>query len=80
MKQKIGIVINNRMKKTILVKTKYRYLHPIFSKIIIKTKKYMVHENQNICKIGDKIIFQQCRPISKTKCWKFLSLIKKSTF
>nr|YP_009695308.1 30S ribosomal protein S17 [Nitzschia alba]QEI59597.1 30S ribosomal protein S17 [Nitzschia alba] len=79
-KQHVGIVISNKMYKTILVKTKSRYLHSKYPKIIVKTKKYLVHIDKNQCNIGDKIIFQQCRPISKKKNWKFVGIIKTSKF
>ena len=78
-KQQNGIVISNKMEKTIVIKVENRYPHPIYSKTLIKTKKYLVHDEQNECNIGDQVLVQQCRPLSKRKCWKLLKVVSKSS-
>ena len=78
-KQKIGIVISNKMQKTIVVKIENRYQHPIYSKILIKTKKYVVHDEEETCNIGDKVLVQECRPLSKRKRWKLVEILSKSS-
>ena len=78
-KQKIGIVISNKMQKTIVVKIENRYPHPIYSKTLIKTKKYAVHDAEETCNIGDKVLVQECRPLSKRKHWKLIKIISKSS-
>ena len=78
-KQQIGIVISNKMEKTIVVKIENRYPHPIYSKILIKTKKYLAHDEYETCNIGDQVLVQECRPLSKRKCWKLVKILSKSS-
>lgn len=78
-KQEMGIVINNKMQKTIVVKIENRYRHPIYSKTLIKTKKYLAHDEFEQCNIGDQVLVQECRPLSKRKCWKLVKIISKSS-
>lgn len=78
-KQKIGIVISNKMQKTIVVKIENRYSHPIYSKTIVKTKKYLAHDELETCKIGDQVLVEECRPLSKKKRWKLIKIISKSS-
>ena len=78
LKQQIGIVVSNKMQKTIVVKIENRYSHPIYSKILIKTKKYLAHDEFEKCKIGDQVLLEECRPFSKKKRWKLMKIISKS--
>ena len=65
LKEKIGIVVSNKMQKTIVVKIESRFSHAIYSKIIVKTKKYLVHDENNECNIGDQVLIIENRPLSK---------------
>jgi len=76
-KQQIGTVISNKMKKTIVVKVENRYQHTIYSKTLIKTKKYLAHDELEECNIGDQVLLQECRPLSKKKCWKLIKVLSK---
>ena len=78
-KQKIGIVISNKMAKTIVVKIENRYPHPIYSKTLTKTKKYVAHDELQECNIGDQVLVEECRPLSKRKRWKLLKILSKSS-
>jgi small subunit ribosomal protein S17 len=78
-KQQIGIVISNKMQKTIVVKVENRYSHPIYSKTVIQTKKYLAHDAFEECNIGDQVIVEECRPLSKKKRWKLIQIISKSS-
>lgn len=78
-KEKIGIVVSNKMQKTVVVKVESRFPHPIYSKTIIKTKKYLVHDETENCDIGDQVIVSQCRPLSKRKHWTLNKVISKSS-
>jgi small subunit ribosomal protein S17 len=78
-KQKVGIVISNKMQKTIVVKIENRYPHPIYSKILVKTKKYLAHDELEECKIGDQVLVEECRPLSKRKRWKLIKILSKSS-
>ena len=78
-KQRIGIVVSNKMQKTIVVKIENRYPHPIYVKTLVKTKKYLAHDEQEICCIGDQVLLEECRPLSKRKRWKLIKVISKSS-
>ena len=78
-KQEVGIVISNKMQKTIVVQIVDRYSHPIYSKILSKTKKYLAHDELETCNIGDQVLVEECRPLSKRKRWKLLKVLSKSS-
>lgn len=78
-KQQIGIVVSNKMQKTIVVQVENRYPHPIYSKTLIKTKKYLAHDEREECQIGDQVLVEECRPLSKKKCWKLIKILSKSS-
>ena len=75
--QKKGIVISTKMQKTIVIKVENQYSHKLYSKIINKTKKYLVHDELEQCLIGDYVLIEQCRPISKKKHWKLINIFSK---
>jgi small subunit ribosomal protein S17 len=78
-KEKVGIVISNKMQKTVVVKVESRYSHPIYSKTMIKTKKYLAHDEMSQCNIGDKVLVTECRPLSKKKRWSIAKIISRSS-
>ena len=78
-KEKIGIIVSNKMQKTVVVKVESRYPHPIYSKTLIKTKKYLAHDKLEECNIGDQVLVQECRPLSKRKRWIVTKILSKSS-
>ena len=64
-----GVVVSDKMDKTIVVKVERRVQHPIYKKFIRRSKKYAAHDEANLCKIGDSVRIEECRPISKRKTW-----------
>ena len=78
-KEKVGIVVSNKMEKTIVVKVESRFSHPIYLKTIVKTKKYLAHDELETCNIGDQVLVQECRPLSKRKRWKLVEILSKSS-
>jgi small subunit ribosomal protein S17 len=78
-KQQIGIVTSNKMLKTIVVQIENRYSHPMYSKTMTKTKKYLAHDELEQCNIGDQVLVQECRPLSKKKRWKFIKILSKAS-
>ena len=78
-KEKIGVVISNKMQKTVVVKIESRYSHPIYSKTMIKTRKYFAHDEMSECNIGDQVLVRECRPLSKKKRWSVSKIILKSS-
>ena len=78
-KEKVGLVISNKMNKTIVIKVENRYSHPMYSKIMVKSKKYLVHDEMETCQIGDQVLINECRPLSKRKRWKLVKILSKSS-
>ena len=78
-KEKVGIVVSNKMQKTVVVKVESRFPHPIYSKTMRKTSKYLAHDEMSECNIGDQVLVQECRPLSKKKRWSVTKIISKSS-
>ena len=76
-KEKVGIVVSNKMSKTATVAVKTKVSHKKYHKILARTKKYKVHDEYNSCQIGDIVKIQETRPLSKTKCWTLITKIGK---
>lgn len=64
-----GVVVSDKMDKTVVVKVERRVRHPLYGKIVTLSKKYKAHDEANICKDGDKVQIQESRPLSKDKRW-----------
>ena len=77
-KERVGLVVSDKMDKTVVVAIKKRVKHPLYKKIVNKTKKYVAHDENNMCGIGDKVLIQETRPLSKTKCWRVVEIIEKA--
>lgn len=77
-KERVGVVISNKMDKTITVAAKYKERHPIYGKFVTKTKKYHAHDEKNECGIGDTVRIMETRPISKDKRWRVVEIIEKA--
>ncbi|MCS7052603.1 MAG: 30S ribosomal protein S17 [Ignavibacterium sp.] len=77
-KVRIGIVVSNKMKKTITVAIERRVAHPIYKKYFKKTTKLMAHDEQQICGIGDKVKIMETRPLSKRKRWRLVEIVEKA--
>ena len=78
-KEKIGIVVSNKMDKTVVVRVESRFPHPIYAKTMVKTKKYLAHDEMEQCNIGDEVLVQETRPVSKRKRWKLIEILSKSS-
>ena len=78
-KQQIGVVVSNKIQKTIVVKVENRYSHPIYSKTLVKSNKYLAHDELDECNIGDQVLVEECRPLSKKKRWKLIQVISRSS-
>ena len=78
-KEKIGIVVSNKMDKTVVVRVESRFPHPIYSKTMVKTKKYLAHDEMEQCNIGDEVLVQETRPLSKRKRWILTKILSKSS-
>ena len=72
-----GVVVSNKMDKTVVVKVERRFSHPVFKKVVKTTKKHKVHDEKNECLEGDFIRIQETRPLSKEKRWRLLGIISR---
>lgn len=75
-KEKIGVVVSNKMNKTVVVAVEDRSAHPKYGKIVVRTKRYKAHDEENKCKEGDRVKIQETRPLSKTKCWRVATILQ----
>ena len=64
-----GVVVGDKMDKTVVVKVERRVMHPLYKKFMRRSKKYAAHDADNACKVGDVVRIRECRPLSKRKCW-----------
>ena len=77
-KERIGLVLSNKMDKTITVAVPFMEKHPIYGKIIKKTKKFTAHDEKNECNIGDTVRIMETRPLSKMKRWRLVEIIERA--
>jgi small subunit ribosomal protein S17 len=77
-KAQIGVVVSDKMDKTVVVKIDRLVKHPVYNKYIKRSAKYKAHDNDNICKTGDRVLIEETRPIIKDKRWKVRQIIDKS--
>jgi small subunit ribosomal protein S17 len=68
-----GVVVSDKMDKTVVVRVERRVMHPIYKKFIKRSKKYHAHDENNLCKTGDVVRIRETRPLSKTKTWEVLA-------
>lgn len=73
-----GVVVGNRMDKTVVVSQKRRVPHPLYKRYITLTKKYHVHDENNQCAPGDRVQIMETRPLSKTKRWRLVKILEKA--
>ena len=77
-KSRVGIVVSDKMGKTVVVAIKDNVVHPMYGKIIKRTLKVHAHDENNQCGIGDKVSIMETRPLSKTKRWRVVTIIEKA--
>jgi small subunit ribosomal protein S17 len=77
-KVRIGVVVSDKMDKTIVVAEKRKVKHPIYGKFVNKTTKYYVHDESNTCNIGDTVRIMETRPLSKNKRWRLVEIIERA--
>jgi small subunit ribosomal protein S17 len=77
-KERIGVVVSNKMEKSIVVSIKRKVKHPIYGKFVNKTKKLMAHDEENSCNVGDKVRISETRPLSKNKSWRLVEIIERA--
>ena len=76
-KTRIGVVVSNKMDKTITVSTEDFVRHSLYGKAVKRTKKFKAHDEENICSIGDTVKIMETRPLSKDKRWRLVEIVEK---
>jgi small subunit ribosomal protein S17 len=73
-----GLVVSDKMNKTIVVEVEDRVKHPLYGKVLRRTSKLKVHDEQNACGIGDRVMIMETRPLSATKRWRLVEILEKA--
>ena len=76
-KQRVGVVVSNKMESSIVVAVERKVKHPKYGKFMKKTKKFVAHDAENTCYIGDTVKIMETRPMSKTKRWRLVEIVEK---
>lgn len=77
-KVRIGTVVSDKMNKTVVVAVERRVSHPLYSKQVVRTKKYHAHDEENSARVGDVVRIMETRPLSKTKRWRVLEVVERA--
>jgi len=75
--ERIGRVVSNQMDRTVVVAVESRFQHPVYRRVVRRTKKYMAHDAENTCQIGDTVRIRECRPLSKRKRWTLVEVVQR---
>ncbi|GAA4687973.1 30S ribosomal protein S17 [Phytohabitans rumicis] len=73
-----GLVVSDKMDKTVVVEVEDRVKHPLYGKVIRRTSKLKVHDEQNACGVGDRVLLMETRPLSATKRWRVVEILEKA--
>lgn len=78
-KERVGLVVSDKMNKTVVVAVENRAAHPKYGKIVVRTKRYKAHDEENQCKEGDRVRIQETRPLSRTKRWTVAEILTRAS-
>lgn len=77
-KTRVGLVVSDKMDKTVVVAVQEHYRHPVYKKVMRSTYKLKAHDENNECRVGDKVMIMETRPLSKDKNWRLVEIIEKA--
>ena len=77
-KERVGVVVSDKMDKSIVVNVERSFMHPVYGKIVRRNTRYVAHDEKNECKSGDTVKIAETRPLSKTKHWRLESVVEKA--
>lgn len=77
-KTRVGLVVSDKMDKTVVVAVQEHYRHPVYKKVMRSTYKLKAHDENNECRVGDKILVMETRPLSKDKRWRIVEIVEKA--
>ena len=78
-KERVGLVVSDKMDKTVVVAVESRVPHPKYAKIMVRTKKFKAHDEENRCKTGDQVRIRETRPLSRTKRWVVADVLNRTS-
>ncbi|MFQ3616545.1 MAG: 30S ribosomal protein S17 [Cyanobacteriota bacterium] len=78
-KERVGVVVSDKMEKTVVVAVENRAPHPKYRKIMVRTRRYKAHDEENKCKTGDRVRIQETRPLSRTKRWTVVDILNQTS-
>ena len=78
-KERVGLVVSDKMQKTVVVTVENRSPHPKYGKIVVRTRRYKAHDEENQCRVGDRVRIQETRPLSRTKRWVVAEILSSAT-
>ncbi len=77
-KERTGLVVSNKMDKSVVVEVLRRVRHPKYKKFVKRTSRFMAHDEKNACNIGDTVRIMETRPLSKNKCWRLVEILERA--
>jgi small subunit ribosomal protein S17 len=77
-KQRIGLVVSDRMQKTVVVAISKKVQHPKYKKFVTRRVKYKAHDAENTCRIGDRVVIEETRPLSREKRWQVIEILERA--
>ena len=77
-KERVGIIVSDKMDKSIIVAVERKVKHPMYGKFVKKTSKFVAHDEKNECKMGDTVKIEETRPLSKTKNWRLVEILERA--
>ncbi len=77
-KERVGVIVSDKMNKSIIVAVERKVKHPMYGKFVKKTSKFVAHDEKNECKIGDTVKIEETRPLSKTKNWRLVEILERA--
>ena len=77
-KERLGVVVSDKMDKTVVVAVENRFPHPVYKKTVSRTKRYKVHDETNRCQVGDRVLISETRPVSRHKTWTVAEIVSST--
>ncbi|MEN8224334.1 MAG: 30S ribosomal protein S17 [Bacteroidota bacterium] len=77
-KERTGVIVSNKMDKSIVVQVTRNVKHPVYGKYVKKSTKFIAHDEKNDCNIGDTVRIMETRPLSKNKCWRLVEIVERA--
>jgi len=77
--EKVGVVTSNKMQKTVVITVERSVIHPLYKRVVRRSKNFLAHDEKNECRVGDMVRIQETRPLSSRKRWRVVEIVAKAT-